>query len=300
MISTTNLGRRFGDRVAVENLTLEIQAGEVFALLGPNGAGKTSTLRMLAGLIAPTSGTAVIDGVGLDAGTAHLVRARVGFLTEAPGHWERLSVRANLMLYARLYGLRAPSTAVDRVLGIFELADRARCLVAELSKGMKQKLALARAIVHDPRIVLLDEPTSGLDPQTSRGVRDLIIAFGRQGKTVIISTHNLDEAERVADRVAVLQTRLIAVDSPSALRNRLFGHRVRIELAQEAAPFAAVLRASGVRLAAVGTTELWIHLENPDVEIPRLVRTLVSAGADVRSVVPEQAPLEDIYLKLVQ
>lgn len=300
MISVRDLVRRFGDRVAVDHLTFDIGTGEVFALLGPNGAGKTTTLRMLAGLIAPTSGSACVDGIALNAASAPLIRARVGFLTEAPGHWERLTVRANLMVYARLYGLAAPSRAVDRALDMFGLGDRAGSLVAELSKGMKQKLALARAIVHDPPVMLLDEPTSGLDPQTSRTVRELVIDFGRAGKTVIISTHNLDEAERVADRVAVLQRRLIAVDAPSALRQRLFGFRVRIELGPSADQFAAVFRDAGLEFRITGPSEVSVAMEAPDRETPRLVRDLVAAGAEIRRVAPEEAPLEDIYLKLME
>ena len=186
---------------------------------------------MLAGLIAPSSGTATLDGHRIDRHADH-IRRRIGFLTEAPGHWERLSVHMNLLVYARLHGLEQPGRVVDAALGRFGLGDRADVLVAELSKGLKQKLAIARALLHNPRVLLLDEPTSGLDPQTARTVREMVVALRDEGRAIVLSSHNLDEVERLADRVAVIERRLIAVDSPTALRHRLFGRRVRIDLVQ--------------------------------------------------------------------
>ena len=175
MLAATRLTRRFGDRVAVEDATFELARGEIFALLGPNGAGKTTTLRMLAGLISPTSGIVSVDGEEMSRGNAARVRGRIGFLTEAPGLWDRLTVRQNLSVYARLHGLPQPSRAVDEALELFGIADRARDFAAQLSKGLKQRVALARTLLHKPDIVLLDEPTSGLDPESARDVRDLIL-----------------------------------------------------------------------------------------------------------------------------
>src|SRR5687767_373356 len=228
MLTASHLTRQFGDRTAVSDLSFELQPGEVFALLGPNGAGKTTTLRMLAGLIAPTTGAVAIDGQPVTHRTAHALRSRIGFLTEAPGLWERLTVHRNLLTYARLHGVADPGRSVDQVIDMFELRDRAQQLAAHLSKGLKQRVALARTLLHQPDIVLLDEPTAGLDPEMARDVRSLVVRLRGENRAILISTHNLDEVERVADRVAVLRTRLIALDTPKALRARLFGARVAI------------------------------------------------------------------------
>jgi len=175
VLSAVHLTRRFGNRVAVEDATFEIARGEIFALLGPNGAGKTTTLRMLAGLIEPSTGEVHLSGHRVGRGNAERLRARVGLLTEAPGLWDRLTVRENLLTYAWLHGLSEPDQAVERSMTTFGLSDRANDAAALLSKGLKQRVALARTLLHNPDIVLLDEPTSGLDPESAREVRELIV-----------------------------------------------------------------------------------------------------------------------------
>jgi ABC-2 type transport system ATP-binding protein len=299
MISARALSRRFDDRLAVEDLSLEVAPGEIFGLLGPNGAGKTTTLRMLGGLISPTSGQASIAGVPLVPSRMDEVRGRVGFLTEAPGLWDRLTVRLNLLVYARLQGVRDPEAAVRRALGLFGLEDRAESLGAQLSKGMKQKVALARALMHDPPVVLLDEPTSGLDPQTARLVRDLVIDLRARGRAIVISTHNLDEAERVATRIGVLQRTLIAVDTADALRRRLYGHRVRVTVTGDAGRLAGIAVAAGATDPQVFENGFSVDVVSVEAETPRLVRALVDAGASILSVTPDRPPLEDVYLTLV-
>jgi ABC-2 type transport system ATP-binding protein len=298
MLTASGLTRRFGERVAVEDVSFELASGEIFALLGPNGAGKTTTLRMLAGLIEPTSGAVRIEGEPLTRATSSRLRGRVGFLTEAPGLWDRLSVRQNLMVYARLHGLPAPQAAVEATLDVFGMKERAGDRAAQLSKGLKQRVALARTLIHNPPIVLLDEPTSGLDPESARDVRTLILRLRDEGRTVLVSTHNLDEVDRVADRVAVLRTSLIAVDTPDALRARLFGARVRIGVRREAQRYGALLRQSGTADVRVEDSQLSIGL-GADVTTPSLIRRLVEAGADIDSVVPEEPPLEEVYLRLL-
>jgi ABC-2 type transport system ATP-binding protein len=293
------LTRVFDSRVAVENLTLEVRPGEIFGLLGPNGAGKTTTLRMLAGLISPSSGEATIAGVPLVHDRMDQVRSKVGFLTEAPGLWDRLTVRLNLLVYARLYGVAHPDAAVARALALFGLEDRADSIAAQLSKGMKQKIAIARALLHSPPVILLDEPTSGLDPETARLVRELMLTLRDRGHTIVISTHNLDEAERVSSRIGVLQRRLIALDTPDALRRRLFGHRVRVRLALVAPQHEeAALRAGG-RDLQTRQDGFSVDMENVDRDTPAIVRALVDAGAEVLAVIPEHPPLEDVYLALI-
>jgi ABC-2 type transport system ATP-binding protein len=296
-LTAQHLTRRFGNRLAVDDLSFEFRAGEIFGLLGPNGAGKTTTLRMLAGLIAPTSGSVRIDGEAMTPDAAPRLRARIGFLTEAPGLWDNLTVRENLSVYARLYGLADPDKAVTDALTLFEVADRSQDRTARLSKGLKQRVALARAIVHQPPIVLLDEPTSGLDPQSARDVRELIVGMRRQGRAVLLCTHNLDEVERVADRVAVLRSRLVAVGSPGELREQLFVPRLRIRLSQSAEPFAAVLRSSG--LGDVRIDDTWLSLSAGKRSTPEIVRTLVEAGAGIEAVEHEEPSLEDVYIKLL-
>ena len=298
MISARQLTRRFGPRTAVENVTFEVARSEIVALLGPNGAGKTTTMRLLAGLIAPTSGSVVIDGVPLTRATGSELRSRIGFLTEAPGLWDRLTVRENLRTYAGLYALADADRAVDRALETFELAARSSARVSELSKGMRQKAALARALLHDPTILLLDEPTSGLDPEIARSVRRLLDERRAAGGAILVSTHNLDEAERLADRVAVLQSRLLALDRPATLRRRLTAGRVIIRVRGHARAFVDAARAFDASAAAEDAT-LVLRLERPDRDTPELVRALIQAGAEIVEVRPELPALEDVYLRLV-
>ena len=299
MLTASHLSRRFGDRIAVEDVSFNLEAGEIFALLGPNGAGKTTTLRLLAGLIAPSSGSVTVEGERMGPESAPRLRARIGFLTEAPGLWDRLTVRQNLVVYARLYGLPSPERAVDAALERFEIRDRGNDRAAQLSKGLKQRVALARSLLHDPRIAMLDEPTSGLDPESARDVRDLILTLREQGRTVLLCTHNLDEVERVADRVAVLSRRLVAIGTPSSLRQRLFTPRLRIVLAQPAAPFVSVLLGAGLTDVTADGTTLGVDTRETPVTTPELVRRLVEAGAGIESVMTEEPPLEDVYLKLL-
>jgi ABC-2 type transport system ATP-binding protein len=283
----------------VDDVSFELVPGEIVALLGPNGAGKTTTLRMLGGLIHPTSGSVLLDHGTVTPVTASRLRASIGFLTETPGLWERLTVRQNLTVYARVHGLASPQLAVDRMLDLFAISDRARDFAGELSKGLKQRVALARTLLHDPPIVLLDEPTAGLDPQSAHEVRELVRRLRDERRAVLLSTHNLDEVDRVADRVAVLRTRLVALDTPAALRTRLFGRRVRVELARDAASHVSKLRADGIDDVIVQGGVISVGL-NEHVTIPGLVRRLIESGADINAVMPEERSLEDVYLRLLK
>jgi ABC-2 type transport system ATP-binding protein len=301
VISAQAITRRFGERVAVEDVSFEVRGGEVFGLVGPNGAGKTTTLRMLGGLIPPTSGVVSVFGQPFTRANGAALRARIGFLTETPGLWEHLTVADNLLVYARLFGMAGPGIAVERVLRLFELWDRRTDRVALLSKGMKQKLALARALVHEPEIVLLDEPTANLDPATSRTVRDLLLDLRSQGRAIVVSTHNLDEVERISDRVGLVSRTLIALGEPSVLRREVFGRRLRVRLARPLPP--EVLSAAAARAGAhdlkIDGNDISMVLENPDARAPALIRALVEAGAEIREVFDEQPAMEDVYLKLL-
>jgi ABC-2 type transport system ATP-binding protein len=299
VLAASSLTRRFGSRLAVDRASFDLARGEIFALLGPNGAGKTTTLRMLAGLIEPTSGEVRLDGERVAAGNADRLRARVGFLTEAPGLWDRLTVRENLLVYARLQGLRDPQGATAHAMEVFGVADRAQDPAAVLSKGLKQRVALARTLLHDPDIVLLDEPTSGLDPESARGVRELIVRLRDENRAVLISTHNLAEVERLATRVAVLKQHLLAVGTPAGLRAQLFAARVRIELAGPAVRFVAALHDAGSGDVSADGCTLTIATHEARADTPSIVRRLVELGADVVSVGTEEPTLEDVYLRLV-
>jgi ABC-2 type transport system ATP-binding protein len=298
-LTASNLKKTFDSRVAVDDVSFALSPGEIFALLGPNGAGKTTTLRMLAGLIEPSTGTVDVAGTTMTRATAGRLRKSIGFLTESPGLWDRLTVRQNLTVYARLYGVVPAPRAVDRALELFDIRERAADRTAQLSKGLRQRVALARTLLHDPPIVLLDEPTSGLDPESARRVRELVMRLRDERRAVLLSTHNLDEVERVATRVAVMRQRLIAVDTPSALRSRLFGDRVRIAVTRDADRFGALLRRAGHPDVAADEGVLSIGV-NEGAAVPALVRRLVEAGADIESVVPESPPLEDVYLRLLE
>ena len=298
LLAARDLVKSFGRRLAVDRVSIELHRGETFALVGPNGAGKTTTLRMLAGLIAATTGHLELEGRPVSAKSAMRLRRMVGLLTESPGLWDRLSVRQNLTTYARLYGLADPGRAVDAALERFGLRDRARDDAAQLSKGLRQRVALARTLLHDPVIVLLDEPTSGLDPESARGVRDLVRQLQTEARAVLVCTHNLDEVERLATRVGVLRTRLLAIDTPQALRARLFGTRVRVVLDGDAAPFAALLRSGGITDVRADGSSLSV-VRDGATATPDLVRMLVEGGARVESVVPDTPSLEDVYLRVL-
>ncbi len=236
MLRATGLGRRFGDLWAIRGMDLEVLRGEVLGLLGPNGAGKTTTVRMLTALIEPTEGRASVDGLDV-VEHPEAVRARVGILTETPGLYDKLSATANLEFFGRLYGLDAATRAarIERYLRLFSLWDRRDDIAGTFSKGMKQKLAIARALLHEPAVVFLDEPTAALDPEAAYVVREAIEALRRSGRTIVLATHNLDEADRLCDRVAFVRGGLLRIDSPAGLRGSLARTRRRDRAGRRAA-----------------------------------------------------------------
>ena len=299
MVLAEALTRTFDERVAVDRLSFGVEAGEVVSLLGPNGAGKTTTFRMLAGLLLPSGGHARVDGIPLDAKTADRIRARVGLLTEAPGLWERLSVRWNLRTYARLHGVANEARRLDAVMADTGIAARADERAGSLSKGLKQRVALARALIHDPPVVLLDEPTSGLDPASARDVRGLVLRLRDAGRAVLVSTHNLAEAEAISDRVAVLSTRLLAFDTPANLLRRLGAVVIEIEMDGDAASFRGIVERTGATIDDVEATRLRLRLGTAPA-VADVVAALVHAGARVQRVEPQTASLEEAYLSLVR
>ncbi|NOX44288.1 MAG: ABC transporter ATP-binding protein [Caldiserica bacterium] len=298
VIRTEGLTRRFGDLVAVEDLSFAVGQGEVVALLGPNGAGKTTTVRMLACLIAPTSGRAWVAGREIREAPDE-IRAIVGILTETPGLYRRLSAWQNLRFFAELYGVRDADARIEEYLRLFGLWGRRREPVATLSKGMRQKLALARALLHEPQVLLLDEPTAGLDPESARSVREFIAELRGEGRAILLCTHNLPEAERLCDRIVLLRTRLIAAGTAGELKRRLFGTRVVVELANPRPGLEDALRLPGIGPAELAGGKLYVGVEDPRRDNPRLIKRLVELGAEIVSVREEETTLEDVYHELM-
>jgi len=299
MITATGLTRRFGDLVAVDRLDLDVKQGEVFGFLGPNGAGKTTTVRMLAALIAPSGGQATVAGCHLGIENGRL-RSQVGVLTETPGLYKRLSAYDNLAFFARLQGVADVRGAVERYLKLFELWDRKDDLAGTFSKGMRQKLAVARALVHEPKVLFLDEPTSGLDPEAAKTVRDLIESLRSGERTIFLCTHNLDEADRLCDRVALFKKRLVKVGEPSALRDEMYGRRTVVHLANYNAGLEDRIDLPFVRAIEVLDGKLIVSLDDPDADNPALVKRLVEMGAEVQYVNELRVSLEDMYLDLME
>jgi ABC-2 type transport system ATP-binding protein len=299
MIRIEGLTKRFGDNLAVDDLTLHVKRGEIFAFLGPNGAGKTTTVRMLAALIGPTSGRAWINGHEL--GQADIdIRRSVGILTEAPGLYERLDAVQNLTLYAKLYEVEDVMGQVEKYLRLLGLWERRSEPVGGFSKGMKQKLAIARALLHEPPLLFLDEPTAALDPTSARMVRDFISEIKGAGRTIFLCTHNLDEADRLADRIGIINRELIQVDSPANLRSSLYGRRVVVHLATVTeAVRAAVDEIDFVKELQQVDNSLVISLDEPEEQNPILVERIVAAGGKVQFVNELRHSLEDIYFTLV-
>ncbi len=295
MIETQSLTRRFGPLLAVDELTLSIPDGEIFGLLGPNGAGKTTTLRMLAGLIGITSGMAIVNGRDVaDPAQAPAVRASLGLLPEENGLYSDLTVWQTLDFFARLHHVPDRRQRVRDLLQQMSMLERSDARVSTLSKGMKQRLAIARALINEPRLVLLDEPTANLDPEASRQVREVIVALRNGGATVIINTHRLEEAERLCDRIGILRTRLLRVLDPQASRR----DTLLLEFEAHSAEALAVSRAFVSEEPELLPRGLRLRLR-PDVAPADLVAALVSASVRIVSVIPERPSLEDIYLEAI-
>ena len=280
-----------------------MHAGEVLGLLGPNGAGKTTTVRLLTGLIGPTEGDATIGGIDVRRDPDQ-VRAIVGVLTETPGLYEKLSAERNLDFFGQLHGLPRPvrTQRIERLLRLFDLWDRRADPAGTFSKGMKQKLAIARALLHEPRVLFLDEPTAALDPEAAWIVRDAIETLRAAGRTIVLATHNLDEADRLCDRIAFIRGAMLRVDSPERLRGGL-DQRVVVELTLTAPAepgLMASLRAlPAVRSIAGGNGRLDISLDDPRADTPAVVRTAVEAGAGVIEVRQRAATLEQVYFEVM-
>jgi ABC-2 type transport system ATP-binding protein len=295
-----HLTKRFGDRVAVDDVSFEVGYGEVFGFLGPNGAGKTTTVRTLGTLIEPSSGSAVIAGIPLSARNGTEIRSRISVVPESPGLYLRLTVMENLRCFAGLYELDDVPGRIARALRAVNLDHRAGDLCGSLSKGLRQRVALARALLSDPAVLFLDEPTSGLDPVATREVHELIGSLRERGVTIFLTTHRLEEAERLCDRVAIQSTTLRLVGRPDELRMQLFRRSLDVRLH-------APLDDPKAVLDPLPDVEAWeqtpsgytLTVSDPDSAAPALARALIAAGADIRSIAESRHSLEDVYLELI-
>ncbi len=296
-----HLTKRFGERVAVSDVCFEVGHGEVFGFLGPNGAGKTTTVRMLATLIAPSAGTAIVAGMPLGAENGPRIRARISIMPESPGLYLRLTVAENLRCFAGLYQLPDAPARIERALCAVNLVERAGDTCGALSKGLRQRVALARALLNDPTVLFLDEPTSGLDPVAAREVHQLIAELRERGVTIFLTTHRLEEAEQLCDRVAILNTTLRLVGRPDELRAQLFTRklavRTRAPLPDPAGVFAGLPAVTGWQPDAAGGYLLAVT--DPQLAAPAVARVLVAAGADILSLAESRHSLQDVYLELV-
>jgi ABC-2 type transport system ATP-binding protein len=297
MLSARKLSRSFNGSEVVQEISFEIPEGKLFVLLGPNGAGKTTTVRMLLGLIAPTSGSAHVAGfdLGANAQANNSIRAACGLLTETPGFYDRMTAWENLQFFSRLYKIAESRRDVhlEGLLRSMNLFERRHDLVGTFSKGMKQKLAIIRAIFHDPKVIFFDEPTSGLDPEASLMVREMIARLKGEGRTIIVCTHNLDEAERLADLVGILRKRLLVFDSLANLQ--MGGHPSAVEVELATPPPAL----AGFRLLHSNAPHYTFEAPQPQ-GTPALVSALIKSNAQVLAVRPRKRDLESIYLECIR
>ena len=303
MIETENLTRKFGDLTAVDNLTLRVDEGEVFGFLGPNGAGKTTTVRMLCCLISKTSGEARIAGyqVGKDA-DALKIRKLIGLMPDNVGLYDTLSANDNLDFYGKLYDCPEAQRKenIQRLLTMLGLWEKKDVAVGTFSKGMKQKLGIACALIHDPQILFMDEPTANLDPESAKTVRDFILELKKEKRTIFLNTHNLDEAQRICDKIAILNTKLMAMGTSEELERSVSGRKTVVQLVQASDAILAALRKLPLSNIAVDGNTLTVEVKDSDTENVAIVDAIYQAGGHVRSVTVVGSTLEEAYLKLVR
>jgi ABC-2 type transport system ATP-binding protein len=314
VIEVSHLTKVFGGRTAVSDVSFSVAGGEVFGFLGPNGAGKTTTVRILGTLISPTSGSATVAGIPVGPGGTAEIRRRIAVMPESPGLYQRLTVTENLEYFARLYGLPRRQERIAEALAAVGLADRAHDLTGRLSKGLRQRTALARSLLNEPAVLFLDEPTSGLDPVAAYEVHGLISGLRDRGVTVFLTTHRLEEAERLCDRVAIMSTSLRTIGRPDDLRQELFTTSLEVTVA-------VALPEPGLVFGGLPAVQDWKAADPPaDKAIgppadnpatymltvsdagraaPAVTRALVAAGADVLSIARSRHTLEDVYLELI-
>jgi ABC-2 type transport system ATP-binding protein len=303
MIAIENLTKKFNEFTAVEGLTFQVKEGEVFGFLGPNGAGKTTTVRMLCCLISKTSGEAAIGDYHIGQADDSLqIRKMIGLVPDSVGLYGDLTAFENLDFYGKLYespgGVRKEN--IERFLKMLGLWEKKDTRAGSFSKGMSQKLALARALVHEPKILFMDEPTANLDPESAKTVRDFILELKKQGRTIFLNTHNLDEAQRVCDRIGIIKTKLLTIGTPEQLRESLSKPKTEIRLVQVTEVLVNTLRKLLPNKIEASGEKLIIDVTDPDNENPAIITAITSSGGRVREVTRLVPTLEDVYLQIVK
>jgi ABC-2 type transport system ATP-binding protein len=302
VIDAQNLTKKFDGVTAVEGLTFHIDEGEVFGFLGPNGAGKTTTVRMLCCLISKSGGEARIAGYEVgNASDSLKIRNMIGLVPDNVGLYNELSAYENLDFYGKLYECaeKLRKGNIERFLKMLGLWEKKDAAARTLSKGMKQKLAIARALIHEPKVLFMDEPTANLDPEAAKTVRDFILELKKEKRTIFLNTHNLDEAQRICDRIAILKTRLLTVGTPEQLKQSLGGVKTEIQLAQVNDAIVSAVKKVTTHKVEISGNKLIIDVGNIDTN-PAIIEAIVSAGGRIQLVTELSPTLEDVYLETVK
>jgi ABC-2 type transport system ATP-binding protein len=303
IIEVNNLTKKFGEITAVDGLTFQVAEGEVFGLLGPNGAGKTTTIRMLCCLISKTSGDAQIAGYPIGNGADSLaIRKLIGLVPDNVGLYEELSAYENLDYYGKLYECPEAQRKerIEYFLTMMDLWEKRNQPVSDFSKGMKQKVAICRALIHDPKLLFFDEPTANLDPEASKMVRDFILKLKEDGKTIFLNTHNLDETQRICDRIGILKTKLLAVSTPEQLEKTVWGTKTAIQVEQINDQILAAVRTLKPKDLSTEENRIILALADPEKENPDYIQAIVSAGGRIQYVTQLNPGLEETYIKVIQ
>jgi ABC-2 type transport system ATP-binding protein len=303
MIKIENLTKNYGKLTAVDNISLQIEEGEVFGLLGPNGAGKTTTIRVLCCLISKTSGTATLNDLSIDNNKDKLeIRKMIGFLPDNVGLYESMTAYKNLDFYAKLYQVpkNKRKERIEYYLKMLDLWEKKDVVVGTFSKGMKQKLAIVRTLVHEPKFLFMDEPTASLDPEATKMVRDFILELKKEKRTIFLNTHMLDEAERICDRVGILNTHLLAIGSPDELRHTLWGKKSVVVVDAVTDNILKSIKSLGFEKIEVDNNKITIDVNNPHKDNSPITRAILDAGGQIQTISELVPSLEDIYLKEIR
>ncbi|MCL5069501.1 MAG: ABC transporter ATP-binding protein [Actinobacteria bacterium] len=302
MIHVENLTKKFGNITAVDNISFNVQESKIFGFLGPNGAGKTTTLRMLSTLIQPTSGRIIINDHD-SRKNGEYIRSIIGLLTETPGMYEKISAYENLNYFSGFYKIdeQKRKSNIVKFLKMFDLWDRKDSLVSTFSKGMKQKLALARALVHEPKILFLDEPTAALDPESAYLVRNFIESLKNEKTTVFLCTHNLEEASNLSDVVCIIKSKIIKISTLDKLQKNKREKKIEIVFKEDAKKYIGLLKAfKEIESFEFKENKVVFALENPEILNPKIIKLLVDNGSEIIYFNEIKASLEEIYLDLIK
>ena len=303
MIEVRDVTRRFGSFTALSHASFVVRSGEIVALLGPNGAGKTTASRIIAGILRPTEGDAIVDGISVR-DDANTVRARCGLVTDSPALYERMSLRSYLSYFARMYDVPQPGPRIAQLVELMGLTAVLDRKLASFSRGMKQKAAIARALVHEPPVLLLDEPATALDPEMTQTLRELIVSLRAQHRAILLCTHDLDEAQRISDRVVIVDRGRIVREGATQELRSAGRPSFRAELVADEAPVRAALGTAGVTVDSIaasnGRLEVRWSSDDPAETNTRALRALLDAGTRVVSLNAETRSLEDAYLAIIK